>query len=1829
MPRTLILVVLTCLSMGAAGAHAQGIDCSRARSATEKAICASPALMSLDREIAAAYADALARQPQQRAAMRQDLLAWLRRRDTACHVPAARLTACLTQQMTARLAELAPPAAPAMAAGPMPQATPNAPAAAATLAPPQAAAAPPPEPAVPTAANPPPPAATLDQASLPAADESDTLLHVTSPGRFAIAAHSASGAALQLVDMLAGPSETAGAPGSQDGRLDELLDAGTYKIRVFSAKGATGAVALAVTPFRDAVTPRALPAPGFPLDTTLRDGEQRAFWLTVPPSGEVRIEAAGRSLADLRLWRDGRELTALDPAPNNIEPTPGHPLTDLRLVGKVEPGTYLAVAYGGPALPWTDNSTDQPFHLRAGAADALTQGWAGGTVGPFGSEVFALPPATRLLRLDLPATAPATLAAGDDTAAIARNSREPVTTLAVDGKAPVVELTAAAGQHYTLRAFEQPDTDTLSRPGTYWVSAVTTGTGGDEVPPGVLLERSEGDDRPPRIVADALPALSPAAGWHARFNLRGPTALLFHNTAGGAVAVHSSGVPVRTLPGQADLPADYYRLTVAPTTGALGGLDLAVGPPGRTPPVTPPLPVNPVIPLGVQTIESGQSLTLHGVSGPGITIGLSARPVPVALAEGPLSVTLATGASLSVPVAIAPGGTLGVTEVGAGAVPYGLENNATPGRATVVLPVADHARTLVLSWHRTALSAAAIPAPPPPGQTASLQAGKPDYLDLARGEQRGFALTVPTGGLYRIETLGRLHTAGRLATPFIPALGQADGNGVGQNMLIQTMLRAGRYRVDVTAEDSAGHLGMTAAPAPLLAGTTLLPGGSVRATLPAGTGVSFPIAIAGPAERYHLEVAGLGAAWTGRVEDSEGWPITKPGPVQDIVQALRPGQYRLLIAPDAVARQVVARLSPVVPPVAITGHGPHPLPFEAPQHATWREPEASNQPRTPDAWTFTLAGPAKVTLSVGDGMAGELHRDGVNSPVAHIVGHDTRELTAGAYRLDATSLGRNDRLDYTVTARSEALQPDTPRQVSLPASVPFAIAEPRVVSLTTFGTIPVKAVLRRADGSVVARYGARADDWNVAVSRLLPAGSYTLDLDTAAPPGLNPTAPPPSDDSNNADTPDNGDNSDASDNSGDQAAQTNATRTATPPAAAADHASDDSTPDDSSQSSGDQPAPTVELRLALPPSLPPAPAPTTPATLTGTGVHVLTLPQPAPGSLVLAQAQSPASLVLALERQAAQGWQIVALDQGTAPIVASPADDSTQPWRLEAWTVDGGPEPITLAARAASLAAQAPGQVSLAALDGLPLAAAHVRLPAPGIATLDHAPAGLLAGGWPGHGLAAAADGTVLPEGAEFWLLSHAPATLGVAPLAMQAGQPAALTVPAGLVTTLPAVTGHLALWRAESGLGQPGLGAAMGVANGSALALADQPVTLRNAAGDDALRLTLTRLDPAVAPSRTLDGPLQTVLPPGSALPLVLPSGGKQVQFDLAPGVAAIAGHTVVAWTGDAAVSRTVTGGWTELMLVNTGTTPAPASLAFAPAPAATLQPGTVLKRFFGAAGSFELPVSGGTRLAAAGKAHLTFIGADGTVAHGRSLPLSGPGRAVVTHQAGAVAVWVEGPGASPWPDAAAQTVQPPTRLAMSGPAMTLHLTADTPELLHVSTTAPVLLGLTQPGRADPPELFADGAELHRMVAGAVDLHVYSATDGPLSGTLDIAAAPVTPVQEGLGAETSVAPGGSAVFGFALAKAATVGVGVRAAPDTATVRLLDATGAVLGTGVAQLHALKPGQYMIEASVPPDSPPATLRPAVVGISPRNAGPPPEVVRHYLELVGMKPTETRP
>jgi hypothetical protein len=1450
--------------------------------------------------------------------------------------------------------------------------------------------------AIPSGANPPAAQARLDASSVAAAEETSTLLRVSHPGRFALAAHSATGAAVQLIDMLAGPGTPAGAAGAQDGRVDALLDTGIYKLRVFAAKGAGGTVALSVAPFKDAAPPRATPLSGTLFAADLTDGRQRSFWLVVPDDGRVRIAATGRSLADLRLWRDGRDLVALAPVAEMVQPVAGHAMTALRLDGTVEPGTYLLTAYGGPPATWSDGTTAQPFYLRTGVSNALDAGWAGGAVSGDGSEIFVVPTRAVALRLDLPRSAAASLSVGDNQVDLDGRSREPSVVLRLAPGVPgrVAELHAAAGQPFQVRLIETLGGRSVRGPGDYWVSVNTLGVGGDEVPPTLLLVRNSAAE-PNRIAGDTVAHVGPGRAWRAKFNLRGPTRLLVQADHAGTLALSSDGAALdRHFDAHAyyDLPADVYWLALVNKPGAVGAVDITFGPPGLPAPLTPALPADPVISFGAQSLRWGQSLGLVAMDAPGAEIGLVARHLPVALADGPLTLTQLPGQAVDVPVVLPAGAALSARVVGETAsLDVGARALGGPrlGAAeTVVIPAPAAARTVVLG---IAPPPAVVPDVPPPRPLARMPvigAGRPAFFDLAAGASRTYALHVAQGGLYQVETLGRLKTEGLIGTSFIPELGRDSANGAGQNFLLQPWLRAGDYRVTVTARAGTGHLGVQAVPARLLPAPPLLPGGSVRATLAAGTGLAIPVTVT-DAGSYDISLLGPGGGFSARLDDAEGWPLVVPGPFDDRVLDLRPGHFTLLVTPGPTQQRLVATMDRIVPPQPVTGHGPHPLPLGDTLSATWREPSLATAPRTPDQYNFSLAGPATAHVRLGKGMAGDLSPStGSASPsgaARHFAETWDGTLPAGGWTLSLRAQGRNDRLDYMVEVTTDELQPGRPRKVDLPSRSAFTLAAPRVVTLTTSGLAPTRAVLRTADGTVLARAGARENDWNTALSLRLPAGSYRVELAPGIPPAMSPVPARPEPQQRAAEA-EGADFSEGPEQPQPDMAQ-----------------NPDQGPDAGMPPAGGEDAPGTHtsLRLELPAELPAVAAPAAETALSGAGVHVLSLPPVPEGALLVASAHGAGTTVLALERQDKDGaWRTVSQMRGAAPVAAGMGDGDAHPWRAVVWSLDGDAVPVVAAARVMTEAPAA----RLAPLPGMPAAVARLALGQAVVSHVDGPPA-LLSASWPGHAAVAVQQGMVIPQTNTLWLVGAAAGPVAALPLTAQSF---AIDIPPGAAAAMQGAPppGRLRFWRADSGEGQPAWSQA---ASGNAVAplsavMAPAKSALLSDAGRTGadvapMRVRVRAIDAILLPARPLDKSRAVHLRPGQALSITTLPFDSDLSVSLSAGMAAFASgpdgaHGV--WAPVDPVTRLLPR-TTDLLLANLGAVPGFAGLSNVPH---TLTPmlraGTVLKRFFGAAGSFDITatVPAGATLAVAGSASLMVHDATGAVLAGTLLRPAARGR-------------------------------------------------------------------------------------------------------------------------------------------------------------------------------------------------------------------------------------------
>jgi hypothetical protein len=1698
----------------------------------------------------------------------------------------------------------------------------------------------------------------FSMSDLPADRDGAAILTTPAPGRYSVRARSASGARIEIIDMIEGPGESSGAPGQRDGRIDRLLDKGAYKIHVANVKGATGKVHLSAEAFTEVDAKRPALVAGRIESGELGDMQQRSYGLEVGAEGRVAIEAVGRALQDMRLWSSSGDLVDLAFDKRIVQPKPGHFMTRIGLEGALAPGRYLVTAYGAPPLVWSDSAAAQPFMLRLQTSSSMDAGFTDGVIGPFGSARFAAPGGYTAFRLELPQPAKASLDVRRDKGAnafaqLGVNNREPAITVFAPGddKEPAqIEVSGFEGQAFTLRAARQNAHLNFEASGPHLVGVDLAGDGGDEVPASVLFAQVEKDGKI-RVLASDMPRIATGRPWRGKFNLRGRTTLLFEAKDSGPVAVDAKGVKLHvsiepTLGALApradgkdstrfDLQAGFYTLVLEPQGDAAGVIDVTLGTPGVAAPAPATAPERMAISFGQQQLELSGSYHIIGNIAPQLLMGPRIVALPAEVATAPLPLWQRANEKLAIPLRAPKNGKIVArdskgADVALSLSPESIQNEIPVVTATIAPVGKDRALALVfVSAPPPAVQSEASPAPekekpgaprkPAAGRTSlSAMQAHPIFFDLGSDETQELRFNVAQGGLYRAETLGRLQTAVKIGAAISTNLASGENNGPGHNGLATTYLRAGAYRAAVTAKESSGHLGFSVTPATLVTTPKLGDQGSVRTTLPPGKGAVVPIEIAQDGV-YRIDLLGVGRHWRARLEDSEGWPLTRPGELTRLTRKFEKGSYRLVVTPEDVEARLVARLRMSPAPLELSGHGPHPLPFETAQKLQWREPQTPAGAREPDVWNFTLRGDSEVTLMISDGMIGEILRGEKESMGKAAEGHDFKgKLAAGDYRVEARALSRDDRRDYEISLSSTQLQPGAPRLVDLPATLSFEVARDAVVDISSFGDKATLGVLKDAGGATVESLTGGSDDWNVSLSRRLPAGAYSLEL-TAL--GATPQSAADSQDNSSEEESSDSDSQDKS------VAET-----------------------DNSEQSG------VELRLALPEeSDEGALAATGAKTLSGLRAHLLALPAAREGSLMLVSAQSSAEVALSIERQDADGtWRVVGSRRGLAPVAAWPAPNDKSAWRIVAWAVGGREALINIIARVVERRARNGSGLALEPIEGAPapVCAGLTRLSTASVVEIGSPPAGLAVGSAPGQLLKNAQGGALAPQSELLWFVAPGDCKDDVAVKSIEwRGEEIALDLGAGESAEVPALEapkGKARLWLARSTLGDAGLdaGHGMAVSAHATLALAgDKPVRIWEASGGRPTRVALRAIDVDVAPLAQGGALYHTVLPPLTAQPVALAVGDAPLELQLPTEVAAFSSPQedpgLAIYGGASSTSATYHGALKKgatLWLVNLSNASAPVSAAVARGARETLTANHALKRFFGAGGEIVVPVSnsGDARLFVIG-GEARFLSQDGRVSRSANaigaqknlaiLEIQGPGVLLFDHPPGLSALWLESIGKEQKPQAS-KSISTPQRVTLAGDSASFALHQTAPTLLTVSGGAPAIVAFTQNGQRDL-DAFPAGVEFRRyMAAGDATLDVYSAAEGPLSGALDVFTAPVIAAREGVNDAVTLAPGAAAIFAFEIQRESEIGLGLRAEPDRAEMRLLNGDGKQLGEGVEQSHKLAAGHYLVEARIPANAPLSVVRLAILGLSPPLARPPDEVVAEYLDQAGLKKAKAR-
>ena len=983
----------------------------------------------------------------------------------------------------------------------------------------------------------------LEQTEFDAHGMSETLLHISVPGRYSLQAKSDQGTEIEIVDRMAGPFATAGYAGEQDGRLDLLLDKGTYKIRLRSHEEGVGTLTLTVHPFVEiGSADKLLSLDAYQIESSsLKDLQQQSFWLHLKNRRILRLEAIGRNLKDCRLWRDGVWLEDIKPNFSTYEPVNGQPMRYAEFYHDLNPGVYQLTFYGGAASAWADDSGEHPFFVRIGYRQLGSSGRQIITLSPFGRDAYVVPAKTDFFQISRADKKATTLSVknwedktsrhgGRDRAAITKESRNPWAVMQTKEQKQNKWVTVQGnpGDRVVLTYFLD-DREFSIDSGDYWISSLHSTEGQDAIDVTGIISHPKQEtpvDGQVLTVGLSTPLVT------GKFNLLGDTSLFLKLEDAGSYVIEESSInrdgargryriepfmvkrprnyrsPPFQSPGKAlELTQGFYKLTIRPdeSKGILSFIlrqkDGAVGD------------------LQTRSSLQKQSLLLPKVNLPkhrepytlrlnrrhNVATGIIIRSLPMDLSE-PLPVILNPGQSIPVFISVSQRSTLVIEKD----KETSFLLNAGERRLTAdsILSPGSHKLRLKNSGIETTLfTLKTIPAEPPseltlrdlkdrlekPKPFPLLTEQQPLYVDFKRKQKQHFTLIVEEPSLYRLETSGRLATQLTVRTALITQLFTEQQNGIGRNALVQQYLRPGVYQITVqTQEQSRGRAGIHLRRTPLHLEEGLTTGALKKAHLKPDVALRYILTIDEPG-RYHLQTLGLGKNFAHRLEDKEEWPLTVPGGGGAVLQRFEPGVYHYYSLPLPVESTRITALTQMAEKQELIGKGPHPIPFNETVKMMWREEEG----RPPDIFTKEITAPVDVTINLSGGMEGVIRLRGQTGAGKIITGGSAWKdtLQPGQYEIAVKSGRKDNLLPYTLRMKTSQLIPGLRQLVDLPVDLTVRLGEPGIVDLFSFGPTDVKASLWDETGTrLLAQNDDMPNDWNFRISQRLAPGRYLLKL---------------------------------------------------------------------------------------------------------------------------------------------------------------------------------------------------------------------------------------------------------------------------------------------------------------------------------------------------------------------------------------------------------------------------------------------------------------------------------------------------------------------------------------------------------------------------------------------------------------------------------------------------------------------------------------------------------------------------------------------------------------
>ncbi|WP_309892118.1 hypothetical protein [Archangium sp.] len=893
-------------------------------------------------------------------------------------------------------------------------------------------------------------AVSLSPPSVPAKGSQETIVTLDRAARVVLTARTPSGTGCELVDHVRGPFARSGAAGSSNCELDLLLDAGTYKLRLGSrtkGKGTQGKVDLRAVEYTEDNAQPVLLEQGREVRQVLAPRHQASFWLKLDQRQPVTLRVSGRTVGDVRLWRNGAWMEPVEVKDASTQPRPGQPQYEWWLETTLEAGSYLVTAYGTSPKDWTEGKDDNTLSVAYGFPKAPPERSLTVTLPPWGMTAVELPAGPTALFLSREGGTQATSRVsvhglGNDGASNVTTSTE--ASCQIQSKALIPEcgtVASGSGRHVALLRGE-PGTRLLLQWARYSTGEFTDGSYGqaiqslrfrvpatgdylvglhevpvdtDSTPLSCMVEQETPDDWVP--VGFDGPEVGPERPFRRAFNYNGSSVtVLFEVTRSGRYVVSTGGDrrnrcelyqvqgPKRTRITETDPKAETCRVpfTASPGVyelklyGGTEGIDrLTLAAEGRT--VTEDTPTKTTCSVPVLRLRKEDTYRLVANRSPssGSLRGLLLRPTPLTLTE-PLPVVL--DGQVPQELTLARGGPAEVRA--SGGEPFtctvgGTKVEARDGRCQ--LPSTGGALTLSQPGGAPLSLLVHRPVPPPPAPPPLsaytpnlpplpvLQPTVPAWFDFDRDESHSLTFDVTKEGLYHVTTQGLLATACSIRTPVVPEVGSASGGGRGRNCLVSTYLRPGRYLLTArTTGQSRGRAAVLLERRDVKTAEGVRADGEAYYRVAAGDLIQQRLTVP-RANDYTLSTAAPGAQLQCRLDDPKGWPVvTVPTPCEQTLR-LAQGTYLWTQLPLTVESMRRTALERVEPPVVLKGNKAHPVLYNK-----WYRADLGKDGK--DEFTFNVPARMEVAFTLTHGMQGRLYlaaADGVLKPVEVIAPQST------------------------------------------------------------------------------------------------------------------------------------------------------------------------------------------------------------------------------------------------------------------------------------------------------------------------------------------------------------------------------------------------------------------------------------------------------------------------------------------------------------------------------------------------------------------------------------------------------------------------------------------------------------------------------------------------------------------------------------------------------------------------------------------------------------------------------------------------------------------------